>query len=413
MNKNKNNSKNNHNISRRTGLKKIKESVREKVSHYEETRMGQKISKAGLIRVAIVCVLIILVIVAAVTVVQRKKYTEYAVNEDSITPKTDNVSNYEAVENYILRYSSDGASLLNKNLKSRWNVTYDMDNPSADICEDTFVIYDHNGTNLQIFDQDGPIGSFKTSSPIVKARVSKNGNVAALVSENDAAVIHYYTSEGTEIAAISSTLKTNGYPLDFDLSPNGLYMTIAFAKIESSGIGTLLNFYDFSSSGSSYEENMASSDTYDSVVIPQVYYTDDTTIAAISEDGFAIYKGKKPALKKRVTFDEEIISFFHDDEKLGFVFQDENSDSPYIMKIYGIGGNLKSSKTIGVDFEKAQVSSGQLILTGSSQLGIYDMSGNCKFEGTLNEGDIASCLRIGDKQYLLVTNSKTETIYLK
>lgn len=369
--------------------------------------------KAGLIRRALFAVAVLLIILAVVNAASRTRYGEYAVEEDTVVKKTDNVSVYEAVDNYILRYSRDGAALLNKKLGEKWNVTYNMEDPKSDICGTTLVIYDHNGTDVQVFDKNGSIGSFKTTSQIVKARVSKQGNVAVLLSEGNSSVIRYYSAGGSEIAAISSTLKTNGYPLDFDVSPNGLYLAVSFTEIEGGQAGTRLCFYDFSSAGRSYEENLAASDACEGVLVPEIYYADDTTIAAVRSDGFAIYSGRIPALRKKVGFDQEIISFFHDDSHLGFVFAGENSDSPYLVKLYGLSGNMISSGNIGISYDRVTVSSGQIIMSSEEQLGIYSMNGNCCYEGLLDEGSIAGCLRIGQKRYLLVTNSKTEVIYLK
>ena len=378
-----------------------------------EKKQGGNRLKVGLMSRALFVLVMVLIILAVVTMRDRTSYSSYAVDEDSVTVKTDNVSTYKSVGNYILRYSSDGASLLEKNLTGRWNVTYDIDAPCSDECGTTVVIYDHNGTQVEIFDKNGSIGSFKTSSPIIKARVSEAGNVAVLLSESDASVIRYYTASGSEIAAVSSTLKTNGYPLDFDLSPDGLYLMAAFAEIEGTSIGSRVNFYDFSSTGASRQENLAASELFESTVVPEVYYLDDQTSVVIMDNGYAVYKGKEPALSKKVTFEESIISLVHDDDCLGFVFENENSDEPYVLKIYELSGNLRASVTVGISYDRITMGNDQIILNNDNELAIYSVRGNVRFEGTLDEGNIAYCLRTGNNRYLLVTNAKTETIHLK
>ncbi|MDO4479333.1 MAG: DUF5711 family protein [Lachnospiraceae bacterium] len=392
-------------------LFKMEEEPLENEVEAHKTRIRNR-KKAKAFRLAFIVVCILLVILAVVTLVDRVRYTDYKVIDDSVITKKDNVSVYRALNDDILRYSSDGASLMNQSLKSRWNVTYTMTDPQADTCAKAMVIYDKGGTDVRIFDRNGSVGEFKTSSPIVKARVSAKGNVAVLLHEGDAAVIRYFTSSGGEIAVIASTLKSTGYPVDFDISENGRYLAVSFASLETSSVGSVINFYDFGSGGQSFKDNIVSTVTYEAVLVPQITWMADGSCAAIRDDGFVIFKGQNLAPAKEVMFDQDIISFFHDDERLGFIFRSLEGEAPYVMNIYGTNGLMKATGPVNIEFDNVSISGDQIILTSSRKLGIYTMKGDCRFEGELDEGSIVHCIHLTGSRYLLVTNAKTEMIRL-
>ena len=367
--------------------------------------------KVRILRAGLICVAVILVILLIATLIGRVRYDDYEVVSSSVVEKTDNVSKYRSIGDEILRFSSDGASLLEKDLDSRWNVTYDMEQPEADACAGAIVIYDRNGTDVRVFDRRGIIGSFQAERPIVKAKVSKDGNVMLLLSDNEAALLRYYTADGSEIASISSTMQTTGYPADFDLSENGLYLAVSYMAVRGDSVGTHLVFYDFSREGRAIADNVTAQAEFDQELVPVVYYEGNDRITAVRENGFTLFKGKTPSEYKSVDFDSEIVSTFHDDKHLGFIFRD-GGDHRYEMKIYDAGGALKVTAPVDILYDDVTVSSDQIIFTNQSELGVYTMGGSCRFEGALDEGDISYILRTGRNRYLVVTNARTEMIRL-
>ena len=369
--------------------------------------------KARLLRAGLICVAVILVILLVVTLLGRIRYDRYEVVTSSVVEKTDNVSVYRSIDDEILRYSSDGASLLSQNLDSRWNVTYDMEQPEADACAGAIVIYDRNGTDVRVFNRSGAIGAFQADRPIIKARVSKDGNVMTLLSDNEAGLLRYYTAGGDEIASISSTMQTTGYPADFDLSENGLYLAVSYMAVRGNTVGSQLVFYDFSKEGQAIADNVTAQIPYESELIPIIYYEGNDRITAVREKGFTILKGRTPSEIKAVDFDGQIVSSFHDSRHLGFIFRNEDGDHRYDMKIYDKNGALKVTAPVDIVYDDVTVSSGQIIFTNQSELGVYTMGGACRFEGPLDEGDISSILRTGGARYLVVTNARTEMIRLR
>ena len=368
--------------------------------------------RTRLLRAAVIALAAVLLVLLIVTLIGRIRYDSYEVITSSVVEKTDNVSTYRSIGDEILRFSSDGASLLQKDLDSIWNVTYDMEEPEADWCSGAIVIYDRGGTDVRIFDRKGTIGAFQADRPIIKARVSKDGNVMALLSDNEAALLRYYTSDGAEIASISSTMQTTGYPADFDLSENGLYLAVSYMAVRGDTVGTTLTFYDFSSEGRAIADNVTAEEQFDSEIAPVVRYEGNDRVTVIRENGFTLFRGRTPAVYKSVDFDEEIISTFLSDDRIGFIFMNEDGEARYDMRLYDRSARLRVTAPVDMLYDNVTVSDDQIILTSRSELGVYTMGGTCRFAGPLDEGDIASVLRTGNRRYLVVTNARTEMIKL-
>ena len=112
--------------------------------------------------------------------VERRSYHNYRIlsaseQEDVVSTK------YLEMSGKILRYSPDGASLVNSSMDTYWSVLYEMQNPVADVKDDRAVIADQDGTLLEMFDKNGETGSVTTSYNIVKAKISSSGMVAAIL----------------------------------------------------------------------------------------------------------------------------------------------------------------------------------------------------------------------------------------
>ena len=366
--------------------------------------------RRGLILAAVALVIVLIVL----NVSAHAHYDSYEIKEDSASVKTDNVSTYLTVDQYILRYSSDGVSLLNNDLSGRWNVTYTMEDPRADVCGDTILIYDKDSTSVMIFDKDGKLGEFTSEKPIVKGRVSSAGNVALLLEDDGHALIRYLTSEGETIAVASTTLEALGYPADLDISDNGLYLAVSYMYVGAGTTGSRLVLYDFSVKGSRYTDNILWQDTYDGILIPEVFFAENKTLIANREDGFTVYNAGNGKRTEEKTFEGRVLGTFRTDNRTGYVFEaDEEDEGRYRIEFYDKGGSLRNTVSTDLLYDRIEVSRDQVLLTNSSSLAVIADNGCVRFTGSFDEGLISSALHLTGTDYLLVTNSKTEIIVLK
>ena len=353
-------------------------------------------------------------VVAAVAVglvlfIEKRSYRTYDIiqtseQEDIVSTK------YEVMSGKILRYSPDGAALVNSEMDAYWSSLYEMQNPVADIRGDWAVIADVDGTSMKIFDKDGEAGSVTTSYSIVKARISSNGLVAAILDGGDSTWINYYDSDGSLIAENQTHVEDPGYPMDVAVSDNGEIMMVTYQFIDGSDTTSYVAFYNFGDVGQNEDDRIVSGYTYEGVVIPEIRYFDAERSVALREDGFTVYKGRqipKESVTEKV--DKEIVSTFCDDDTIGMVFKNGNKDKQYTMKVYSINGSLRFTKDFNSPYTTIKISGGNILLYNDSQICVMNSRGVEKYSGTV-DGSINNFIKIGWNRYLLVLDSGVNVI---
>lgn len=343
--------------------------------------------------------------------VERRSYHNYRIlsaseQEDVVSTK------YLEMSGKILRYSPDGASLVNSSMDTYWSVLYEMQNPVADVKDDRAVIADQDGTLLEMFDKNGETGSVTTSYNIVKAKISSSGMVAAILDGGDSTWINFYASDGSLIAENQTHISDPGYPLDVAVADNGNIMMVAYQYVDGSETTSYVAFYNFGDVGQSEDDRIVSGYTYEGTVIPQIMYLNGGKSLAVRDDGFTLYKGSQiPKEKETVKVDKEIVSTFYDDDIIGLVFKNGNKEKPYTMRVYSTDGNLKFEKDFNIPYTPIKVSDGNILLYNSSQVCVMNSRGVEKYSGTI-DGTISDFIKIGWNRYLLVLDSGVDVIKL-
>lgn len=285
-----------------------------------------------------------------------------------------------------------------------------MQNPVADIRGDWAVIADVDGTSMKIFDKDGEAGSVTTSYSIVKARISSNGLVAAILDGGDSTWINYYDSDGSLIAENQTHVEDPGYPMDVAVSDNGEIMMVTYQFIDGSDTTSYVAFYNFGDVGQNEDDRIVSGYTYEGVVIPEIRYFDAERSVALREDGFTVYKGRQiPKESATEKVDKEIVSTFCDDDTIGMVFKNGNKDKQYTMKVYSINGSLRFTKDFNIPYTTIKISGGNILLYNDSQICVMNSRGVEKYSGTV-DGSINNFIKIGWNRYLLVLDSGVNVI---
>lgn len=355
------------------------------------------------------------VIVAAVTAVffylEKRSYKSYQILQTS--EQEDIVStSYQVMAGKILRYSPDGASLVNDEMEAYWSVLYEMENPVADINGNWAVIADVDGTTMEIFNKDGEAGSITASYNIVKARISSNGLVAAILDGGDATWINYYDSDGSLIAENQTHVEDPGYPMDVAVSDNGDIMMVTYQFVDGSDTTSYVAFYNFGDVGQNEDDRIVSGYTYEGVVIPEIHYLDGGLAAALRDDGFTVYKGKqipKESVTEKV--DKEIVSTFCNGDTIGMVFKNGGKNEKYTMKVYSSSGKLRFEKKFNIPYTTIKMSGGYILLYNGSQICVMNSRGVEKYSGTI-DGSINDFIKTGWNRYLLVTDTGVNVIKL-
>ena len=310
--------------------------------------------------------------------VEKRSYHDYEILQTS--EQEDVVSTgYEEMANGILRYSPDGASLVNSSMEAYWSVLYEMKNPVADIKGDRAVVADQDGTLIEIFDKDGETGSVTTSYNIVNQ---------------------------THVA-------DPGYPMDVAISDNSEIMMVTYQFVEGSQTTSYVAFYNFGDVGQSEDDHIVSGYTYEGVVIPQVEYIDATRSVALKDNGFTTYSGAQiPKEGTTVEVKKEIVSTFFDENTIGLVFKSGNKDKQYKMQVYSIDGTLRFEKEFNVPYTTIKMSDGCILMYNSSQICVMNSRGVERYNGSI-DGTINNFFKIGWNKYMLVLDNGVNVIKLK
>ena len=320
-------------------------------------------------------------------------------------------SQYVSVGKNLYRYNSDGVSCLTRNNEMLWSITYNMQAPIVDLCGETMVIAEQQGTQIYIVDQDGLVGNFESVLPILKVRVSKQGVVAAVLQDDDITWVNMYDTAGNSIASDKTTVAESGYPLDIDLSPNGEKLAVSYLGIKEGNINSNVIFYHFGAAGQSQKNNMVSSTAFVETVIPEVYFNSNSEAVAVTDSGYVVFRGNdEPKQSVSVTFEEEVISVFHNEDRIGFLFDSDEEGYEYRMELYTYQGKKKTTRQISADFDEIKIQNNQILMYSDKNCDIFTMSGQKRFSSAY-EKEIAEIFYFSEyRKYLIITNDSFDRI---
>ena len=147
---------------------------------------------------------VILVVIAAVALAVMahllRQYEDY--NLRASTERIDSAeTDYLDFQGNILKYNRDGAFYTDYDGELIWNYTYEMESPQAQVCGNSVLIYDRDGTQLTILSVTGVEGNVTTSLPILDADVSANGTTAVLMQNENTGYVEIYDLEGQVLAS--------------------------------------------------------------------------------------------------------------------------------------------------------------------------------------------------------------------
>ncbi|MGN8631575.1 DUF5711 family protein [Blautia sp. HCP3S3_G3] len=370
--------------------------------HHQSRLLRRRIE--ALKRILTMTAIAVLAVLALVLYFQKHCYYDYKILKTS--EQEDVVSTqYVELNGKILRYTPDGVSLVNRSLETVWSDIYKMQNPMADVRGERAVIADRDGTSMRIYGKDGLEGSVTTSYSIVKARISSNGLVAAILDGGGDTWINFYASDGSLIAENQTKIDDPGFPLDVAVSDDGQIMMVAYQFVDGGDTTSYVAFYNFGDVGQNEDDRIVSGYHYEGVVIPQIQYLSNSRSVALRDNGFTLYRGKQiPKETKTIEVEKEIVSTFYDDDTIGMVFKNDDSENLYSMEVYSADGKLKFRREFDVPYTTIRMSDGYIIMYNSSQVAVLEDDGTEKYNGTV-EGTLNDFFKIGWNRYFMVLDT--------
>lgn len=392
-------------------VKEMSSSDFSRVSHWDGKKStAREMGRRKLYAVCLSAVLVFLVAGGFIYYNGHHVFTSYVV---TATEECLDIAGteYAMLGNKIVKYSSDGIFCVDTRNETQWSVAYSMQTPITDICQDTMVIAEQQGNQVYVVNSKGLMGNFETALPILRADVSSQGVVALILKGDDATWADLYDCSGGQIASIKTTLQESGYPLDVAITPNASRMMISFLTVNQGAVNSRIAFYDFSSASDSDESHLTGSLDYPGRVFPEIYYADASTPVALSDIGFVVFKNSKtPQEKKAVTFENEIVSSFHDEDYVGFVFNNEAEDCRFEMELFNYSGKRIMQKEFDCDYAEIKMDRGEILLYDAKNCIVYTMSGTKHFSSDY-EKQVEFFAKIpGFRKYLVITDDSMDRI---
>ena len=318
---------------------------------------------------------------------------------------------YLQMDGSVLKISSDGVFCTNLANETKWSVAYSMQTPIVDICGKRAVIGEQQGDQVYVLGKDGLIGSYRTGMSIRKVRAASNGVSVVLCEDGSAAWIRMFGAEGGEIAAIKTTVRESGYPLDIAVSPDAKRIMVSFLRAKGNELSGVISFYDFSSASDPEDEHLTASYEYPRQVFPAVFYASSSMPVAVSDTGFIVYEGsKKPSPERTVLLEREIVSMFHDSGSIGFVFHSSQTDQKYLLDVYNYKGSRVMETSFDFEYKNVGIAGGEILLSDSQELHVYRASGKPKAAVSYEKPVMYFGQMAGSKKYFVITPDSMDQI---
>lgn len=364
-------------------------------------------------RFIVIIVAIVAIGIGIYVYFENKVYTEY--NIVSNVERTDSVSTkYLKYNEYIFKYSNDGASCTDYENNILWNQTFEMQNPMVDICGEYIAVADKEGNKIYIFNKSGLEGEIDVTLPISQIQVASQGVVYAVVEEGNNSYIYVYSKAGEVIAKSKQPMAKSGYPLDITVSDNGEKLGVSYLYVDSGIMKSDVAFYNFGSVGQNESDNLVSGYTSENIIYPVIEYVDDSTAIAVGDNKIEIYRGKqRPELYKEISIEEEIRSVYCSDKYIALIFDNTDGTQKYRLDLYTVEAEKILSLKFDKDYKNVILRDEGFIITGESEFSVYNISGMEKFNYKSGRSIINVIQTDSNNRFVVIDSANTQVISLK
>ena len=337
-------------------------------------------------------------------------YRGYEVKNKVNRSDSNNV-NYRYHNGNILKYSNDGAFYLDAA-----NGGYEMKQPQVDVCGDYVSVADVSGKQCYIYNGKDEGVTVETSLPIVRAKVARQGVVAILLQDKDSNVLNIYnpySNAESLLVEIPTNVSEEGYPLDFDISPDGKSVVTSYMIAGSSDFETKVSFYNFTEVGQD-KNTLVGGKSFGNKMIADVEFVSDDEVLVAHEKGYSIFgQMKQPEVVTEKTFSDSIKSLAVGDDALAFVLQKEGNAKKQTLNLYNLSGREKMQQDISYEYADMEMYGDEIIFTGNRSCNILRTNGHDKFDYHF-EQEIDAVYPTSDGQvYTLIDSSTIQKIRLQ
>lgn len=370
---------------------------------FKKTDYKDKIFKHRLqvmYRSVLIVALILVAIVFVKIHIDNRTYTNYEVIETIKRVGTED-SKFLDYQGNILTHSKNGIAAYNTDGSQMWNQSYEMQDPLVKKNGSYVVAGDYKGSTLYIMGMKGTLAEVETNLPILSLDVSAQGVAAVLLQDEEVTWLKLFSKEGELISEIKTSMRNNGYPVSFAISPDNIKVGVSYLKAETGKINTSLAFYNFGGVGQNEMDNLVSGFEYEEQIFPMIVYPAEDVAIAAGDRQLLLMKGKqKPALDKEIALEAELQGIYYSQSAFAVVYRDMDGKGKYKIHVYDMDGREQISHTVDFEYTDILLENKSVIIYNEARILILGLNGVVKYDGDLG-GNIQSLIPTDSQSKLL------------
>ena len=377
----------------------------------EEQEQFEKARKKRWKKTALIAAVVAALAVGVYLLINLQTYTS-ARALDTYTVSGASGSAYEQFADGVLKYSRDGISYLNLHGEEMWNQPYQMKNPVVDVNGSSAAVADKGGNAVLVFNEEGVRGETQTNLPIERVRVSEQGIVSVILTDENEARVLCYDAAGNLLVENKTSMNGTGYPLDVALSPDGETMQVLYLYTEAGAVKSRVIYYNFGESGEEKTDHLVAQMEYEDTVMASGFFMDENISVAVGDNRLTIYRGGNvPEETENIEIKKQIKSVFHNEKYIGMVLKNEGKEG-YELRLYNTRGQVAMSENFTGDYSHVKLCGSQVIMYDGKNCSIFTRGGIRKFDGEMNSNILEIFPVPGVNKYIVMNENGLEVVRL-
>lgn len=378
----------------------------------EQKNLKKKSLRKKLGILAIIAVAVIVALFLLFYYLNNRLYNSYEVQSEVERSDSNNLG-YLYFNQDILKYSRSGISAMDNKGNALWNGGFEMKQPKVDMCGEYVVVADVTGKQFFVYNGKDEGTSMETTLPIVRAKVAAQGVTAVLLQDTDSNVLNIYNpynSTTSLLVEIPTNVSEEGYPMDFDISPDGNSVAVSYMLVKGNKIENKISFYNFTEVGQD-SNTLVGGKTFQDSMISCVEFIGEDEVAVFHEKGVTLFTGmKQPEIRAELSFEEEIKSVAYSEKYIAVVTKD-NADKQ-TLHLYNVKGKEVLTQVISYEYSEMKIYGEEIFFLSNHHCSILRTNGHEKFDCDF-ESDVDSIFPTGNgKIYTMLDESKIRRIKL-
>lgn len=377
----------------------------------EEQEQFEKARKKRWKKTALIAAVVVALAVGVYLLINLQTYTS-ARALDTYTVSGASGSAYEQFADGVLKYSRDGISYLNQHGEEMWNQPYQMKNPVVDVNGSSAAVADKGGNAVLVFNEEGVRGETQTNLPIERVRVSEQGIVSVILTDENEARVLCYDAAGNLLVENKTSMNGTGYPLNVALSPDGETMQVLYLYTEAGAVKSRVIYYNFGESGEEKTDHLVAQMEYEDTVMASGFFMDENISVAVGDNRLTIYRGGNvPEETENIEIKKQIKSVFHNEKYIGMVLKNEGKEG-YELRLYNTRGQVAMSENFTGDYSHVKLCGSQVIMYDGKNCSIFTRGGIRKFDGEMNSNILEIFPVPGVNKYIVMNENGLEVVRL-